>query len=288
MVASLACLLSNLDASSPSDGGWRWRLVRLLQNGAAFWIALLLWSSSAEAQIVNVQPLLGKDLRSGWTVAGEGALDFRAGNISLLQAAGSSVVRYIRGRHTVFLLTRGEYGMRNLTTTKDRFLARHFEHLRYRALMWGPFDAEVFVQFDSDQFRRLAVRAVGGTGPRIKLVTTPNVDAAIAALYMFEYQQIRRDDKPDSGAIAKEHRASAYFIVTVKLDERLRIGQAVYVQPRLDQRRDLRVLSESELLVAVGRYVSLKLSVTLAFDSTPPANVQPFDTALKTALQFAY
>lgn len=248
----------------------------------------MLMCATARAQIVNVQPLLGKDLRNGWTVFGEGAVDFRAGNISLLQAAGSSIVRYIHGRHTMFLLTRGEYGIRNVNTTSDRFLARHFEHIRYRAQMWGPFDAEAFVQVDSDQFRRLALRTVAGTGPRVKLVTTPHVDAAIAVLYMFEYQQIRKDDKPDAGDLAKEHRASAYFIVTVKLGERLRIAEAVYVQPRIDQRKDLRLLSETELLTNLSRFVSLKLSVTLAFDSTPPANVQPFDTALKTAIQFGY
>ena len=111
---------------------------------------------SASAQIVNVQPLLGKDLRDGWTVYGEGALDYRTGNVSLLQTTGSAVVRFVRDRHTVFLLTRGEYGVRNLGATNDKFLARHFEHVRYRLRVWRPYDVELFAQNDSDQFRPVA------------------------------------------------------------------------------------------------------------------------------------
>lgn len=264
----------------------------LIQNGTAASIAisalLLLWSSLATAQIVNVQPLIGKDRTPGWTVVAEGTLDFRSGNVNLLQASASAVVRFIRGRHTAFVMTRGEYGIRNFNTVEERFLARHFEHLRYRVQVWKAFDHETFVQFDSDQFRRLSVRAVAGTGPRIKLVTTPQVDAAIAVLYMFEYQQIRTDDKPDAGTKSYEHRASSYFIVQVKWSERLRLGEAVYVQPRLDRRNDLRLLSETELFFAYSRYVGFKLSVTLAFDSTPPANVQPFDAMVKSAVQFNY
>lgn len=261
---------------------------RLLHFGTLALFAALIWSSAANAQIVNVQPLIGKDRRNGWTIVTEGAIDFRYGNVGLLQATGSSVIRYIRGRHTVFLMNRGEYGIRNPTTTGDRFLAKHFEHLRYRLQMWKSFDAEAFVQFDSDQFRRLSYRAVAGTGPRIKLVTTTHVDAAIALLYMFEYQKIREDDKPDAGIVSREHRASAYFIVTVKVGEKFRIGEAVYVQPRIDRRRDLRVLSETEIFAAFSRYVGFKASLTLAFDSTPPEAVQSMDIALKSGVQFNY
>lgn len=293
MLAPLPPRQSNRSASAAScENRSPRRLPALFQNGivAPFLIGalLLLWTSAASAQIVNVQPLIGKDRTPGWTVVAEGTLDFRSGNVNLLQTSASAVVRFIRGRHTTFVMTRGEFGIRNFNTVEERFLARHFEHLRHRVQVWKAFDHETFVQFDSDQFRRLSVRAVAGTGPRIKLVTTPKVDAAIAVLYMFEYQQIRSDDKPDAGAKSYEHRASSYFIVQVKWSDRLRLGEAVYVQPRLDRRNDLRLLSETELFFAYSRYVGFKLSVTLAFDSTPPVNVQPFDAMVKSAVQFNY
>ena len=76
--------------------------------------------------------------------------------------------------------------------------------------------------------------------------------------------------------------------MTVKIGDKFRIGEAVYVQPRIDRRHDLRLLSETELYASFSRFVGFKASLTLAFDSTPPEAVQPLDIALKSGLQFNY
>jgi len=58
----------------------------------------------------------------------------------------------------------------------------------------------------------------------------------------------------------------------------------VYVQPRLGEPDDLRVLEEAALKVGVAGPVSLKVSVTVRYDGAPPVGVKPLDTDLSNRL----
>src|SRR5688572_26588736 len=74
-------------------------------------LLVILWSHGALAQVVNVHPLLAAgDGKKGLKVQIEGSLDYRAGNVNLVQVGGKAILQYRRGRHTAFLLGSGELG----------------------------------------------------------------------------------------------------------------------------------------------------------------------------------
>jgi hypothetical protein len=238
----------------------------------------------ARAQIVNVQPLLAREAQPGLSAALEGAVDWRTGNTNLVLVSGSGSARYRSGRHLVFAMARGEEGF----NAGNRIVFKHLEHLRYRVDVLGALQLEAFVQFEQDYARRLWPRALAGAGPRYTIVRGERVDLAVAVAFMEEYQRLRAVGQPDDHAIEWARRLSTYAVVALRLTEILRLGETVYVQPRLDDARDVRMLSETELLVTVKERFALKTAFTVAHDSRPPIGIKSLDTGLKSALQISF
>jgi hypothetical protein len=245
-------------------------------------LAVLLLASTARAQIINVQPLLAKhEMRPGLGLALESSLDWRTGNVSLLLFSANLVTRYRYQRHHLFLLGHAEIGIKS----GERFLSKDLEHLRYRVGVYGPIDLEAYLQHDRDEFRRSALRVVWGAGPRLRIIMTRRIEAAVAASYLGEYQQIRQDNKADAGSTRLLHRVSCYATFVVRLGARFSLAETVYAQPRIGLPEDVRFLEEVELLGNVTEHLSLKLAWTLAYDNVPPIAVQPLDTGFRFMLQ---
>jgi hypothetical protein len=248
-------------------------------------LILFLLSSTAAAQIINVQPLVAKhEMKKGLEVAIDGSLDWRTGNVDLLLAAGNLVARYRNGRHHLFLLGHAEIGIRAGT----QFLSKDLEHLRYRVQVWGPFDLEAFLQHDRDEFRRVALRVVWGGGTRLRLIMTRRIELAIAVAYLGEYIQLREDDKYDAGAIRLMHRASTYATFLVRINKTFTLLETVYAQPRLGLPQDVRLLEDLELSASVTDHFAMKVGWALAFDNVPPIGVTPLDTSMRVAFQLSW
>jgi hypothetical protein len=260
--------------------------LRLALRPAALLVALgtVASSSPAHAQISNVQPLLAKEAEPGPSAAFEGSLDWRTGNLSLLIFSASLITRYRRGRHLLFFLARGDETLNAGT----RILFKHIEHLRYRLDVVGPLQVEAFGQIEQDQARRVWPRALVGGGPRLTIIGSDNLDLAIATAYMLEYQRFRAVGQPDDGQDELVHRLSSYVVVIVRATSILKLGETFYVQPRLDDASDIRLLSETELLVSITEHLALKSALYLAYDSTPPLGIRHLDTGLKTTLQASF
>lgn len=234
---------------------------------------------------MNVQPLISADeQKDGVSVAFEGSLELRRGNTDLLSVSGSAITQYRSGRHLAFILARGEYGERDDAAV----VSKDLEHARYRVNVLGPLAGEVFIQHDRDAFRRLALRALVGGGPRLTLIRSKELNAALGVSYLLEYEQLAVGDEADSGQGTLAHRLSNYLVLSTHVTEVLDLGVTMYVQPRLDKDHDVRVLCETSLLSKAGKHLSLKLMLTSAYDSEPPIGVVPLDTTLKGALQASF
>jgi hypothetical protein len=225
-------------------------------------VLLLALGAVARAQIVNVQPLLGGEERPGFGGALEGALDWRTGNTRLLLVSGSAIARYRYGRQLAFVLLRGDLGVQG----GDEFVNKDFEHVRYRFELLPRVHLESFGQHDRDEFRRLAVRWLWGAGPRAVLWASQRVDVAAGVGYMLEYERLQRDTEIDAGQATLAHRLSSYVVVGLRLGAVLRFAETVYAQPRVDAFEDVRVLSETELLLVVSARLGIKIAFALAYD----------------------
>ena len=135
--------------------------------------------SNADAQIVNVQPLMN----SGEEVDGfqgeiAASLTLKTGNVDLLLGTGSALLTYRIGAHKLISSSTAELGIEG----DDTFVERVFTHLRHQVTILDWLTWETYGQVATDRFRRLSLRGLAGTGPRFSIVEGPAVAFAVARL----------------------------------------------------------------------------------------------------------
>ena len=243
---------------------------------------LLVLTGTAAAQIVNVQGALATPPEEdGATGKLEVKADWRTGNNPLLDLGGGASLLVKRGDLLTLVVARGGYGTsRGLTLTK-----RTFEHVRFRYRVACHWRWEAFAQHEYDAFRRLAIRALVGTGPVVQFVESKPATVLAGAAYMFELEQLdERAGTLDAGERSVFHRASFYVTGTHKIGDSASITETIYVQPRLRHPSDVRVYAEVALTSKLSRRLALSDALTFAYDRTPPDEIERLDTQLVVSL----
>ncbi len=238
----------------------------------------------ARAGIVNVQSILTAEAEEGFSGAVSGSIDWRTGSTDLLLLSAAPVARYRQSDHLIIGIVRGELGR----TDGQRIIARTFEHLRYRYQLRDWILAEVFTQHEYDDFRRLRLRALLGAGPKVDLFRGEHGGIGLGLAYMLEYEQLQDDDEVDAGRTDLAHRLSSYLVGTYDVDERLQLVETLYAQPRLTDASDLRLLSDSSLIVALSKAFSVTTTFSLSWDTETPASIVELETALKSAIAYTF
>jgi hypothetical protein len=242
--------------------------------------------TTAHAQIVNVQGALAKaPAQDGVTGQLELKVNWREGNNPLFDIGGAGNVVVRRGGVIGLVLARGAYG-----TSRGLTLARKsFEHARARIELDARWRWEVFAQHEYDQFRRLSLRALIGTGPALQIIDSPELALLAGAAYLYEGERLdRRAGTVDAGARTTAHRGSVYLTGHEDLSTSVAIVETMYVQPRLDHPGDVRLLGELAVLSKLSSWIALKDSFNVAYDRTPPDGVRRYDTSLEIALLVAF
>jgi len=248
-------------------------------------VAVLAGAPASRAQIVNTQPLLGKVQADGLNGEVGASLDWRTGNVALLRVIGSALFTYRTGEHTLIWSSKGDYG----ESGGDPFISQVFSHLRYQARLGEVLTWEVFGQVSSARFKRLRFRGLVGTGPRVALVEGEAGGVSVGVAYMFEHESLNTSDYPASGRTDAHHRLSAYVTGRVSLAEQLSLVHTTYLQPRFDAfADDVRVSSETDLVVSLAKRLAITLGFDLAYDAEPPAGVDSLDTALTVGLSWGF
>jgi hypothetical protein len=245
-------------------------------------VLLVLAPGVARAQIVNVQGALAKQPEEDGLIGQlEARLDWRAGNNPLFDVGGAANVLMRRGNLLGLAIVRAEYGRGRDST----FKRKTFEHVRVRATLDCRWRWEAFAQHELDGFRRLVVRALAGTGPALQIVDVPAISVLAGTAYLLEYERLDdREGVADAGARGTAHRGSFYVTATQKLGATTALNQTVYVQPRLDEPGDVRMLAELAVTSKITERVSLTQAFVGAYDRRPPAGIERHDTQLRVSV----
>jgi len=246
---------------------------------AALGVTTSLAHGVAHAQIVNVQGALARPpAGDGVTAQVELKLNWREGNNPLFDLGGAGTVVMRRGPVLALALARGEYATSHgLTLTR-----KSFEHVRARVELDCRWRWEVFAQHEYDQFRRLSLRALAGTGPAIQIVDAGAIAVLAGAAYLYEYEQLdTRLGALDAGVRRTAHRSSLYVTGHEDLPSGVAIVETAYVQPRITDPGDVRVLGELSVVSKLSAAIALKNSLTVAYNRTPPDGIKRYDTQLE-------
>lgn len=242
---------------------------------------------SADAGIVNVQSALATDADEGVSGAVTGSADWRTGNVDLLMLSAAPVVRYRSGAHMLIGIGKVDFGKTGEPLTT--FIKRTFAHVRYRYRVNPRLVGEVFAQHSLDEFVRLSTRALFGVGPKFDLVNGKKYDLDLGVAYMLEYERLSVEPGlSDSGDDDLANRASSYLSLRIEIDDRLELVDTAYVQPRLTDFADVRLLNETTFSVKINDRLSFATSFVIAHDRAPPETVEETDTALKSSVTVSF
>lgn len=236
-------------------------------------------AAPASAQ-VNIERLrLGAD-SMGFTGAASISVTLESGNAEKQRGDGQLRLDWLRPSTQSFVILSGDFDWTGGRRVSNKGLA----HLRH---IWAPrrrVSPEVFAQINYDQARDLDHRELLGAGARIRVARGSRGHASLGLAYMFEHEELGIPAEATHPRTTSHHRLSSFLTVSFAPRQGLALASTSYVQPRLDDVDDLRVLSQSRLAVQLIGPLSLDVTFDLAYDADPPDEVERLDTSLKTGI----
>lgn len=246
-------------------------------------VSVALHTQRAESQ-VNIEALRSAATDTGFSGTVGLNLVLRTGNVELLQLDVDGRVDYTTSHSTTFLLGRGGIGLLG----SDRFSNAGLIHLRHGRDLSHFVFPEAFAQWNYDEKRLLDFRALMGGGIRLGIVQRDDIGLWIGVGYMYEHERLDLPPAAVHPTTTSVHRASNYVVVRVAGGSQFVLASTSYIQPKLDELGDIRLLSDLDLAVTISRRLSLLVRVDMRYDSRPPDEIARLDTSLKNGLSLAF
>lgn len=242
-------------------------------------LLLLLTSSAVFAQVVNIESRRMRSDTTGWIGTAEASFQFSK-SVDEIFDLGALIHLQFKGKNDLWLFLNE---MRIIKGAGTQFVNSGFAHVRYNRkvtkelLRW-----EFFAQYQYNKALEVGQRVLAGTGPRLKLYDSDKFRAYIASLYMYEYQE-----SVDKLIIERNHRTSSYLSFTFDFD-RVEFSSTVYFQPNMQDFKDYRVLSQSDLMFKIFENLKFKTGFNYRYDTRPFPGVPKTTYYLSNGLRFEF
>lgn len=176
------------------------------------------------------------------------------------------------------------YGAANRASYDGEVVDDHgMTHLRYTRMFVPRLGGEVFAQLQYDRFLDLRERLLTGAGVRVDAVHSARASVWAGTGAMFERETL------SDGTVNVAVRSTSYATVRWQLvPGHLTLSNTAYVQPRVDDLADVRVLDEARIAATVTKVLSLGTDLVVRHDSRPPAGVFTTDVRLGMSAQLRW
>jgi len=226
---------------------------------------IILFSFKSFAQ-VNIESMRNEkdDAFSGFL---QGGLNFQKSNIDILEANASVRLDYHIRKYKEKILFLGSYGL-GQQEGKD-FKNEVFTHLRLNAYPIdknSPLSGEAFYQIQKDDFELLQIRQLFGCGGRLESNKNKPLRLAFGLGMMADHEKIKGIDH---NVVI---RSTNYLSLLHKTDK-FNTFAVIYLQPRIVQPSDFRVLSEITNEIKITKVLSFNFTLSYRYDSDTPEGV---------------
>jgi hypothetical protein len=238
--------------------------------------------STISAQVVNIENKRIYDDTAG--LSGSIAASFSAvkNQVLLVNANLRPQIQYKTMMHYFLLL--GDLGYsRGANQTFANWGMLHFRysyrlnflpHHSYKS----PWKWEFYTQVQYNQLLRQRMRAIAGTGPRLKIIEKNGLRMFVGTSVYYEHEELL------DGITNKDFRSSTYLSWFVTFKDKLNFSGASYYQPRVDLWSDSRFLGQYTLSYRMRKNFSIRWDATVYWDSDPALTVNK--SAYNTTLGF--
>jgi len=242
----------------------------------------LLLGRPAAAQ-VNVEPLRQQVTARKFGARINASTTTYAGNTQGVVFGGTALLGGRTARNFGYLDVSGDYTRLGGAVS----VAKWFAHLRHNFQISPDWWWEEYAQLESDRFRRVQLRELVGTGPRVRALHHPMFELFFGSSYMVEISQLDSADSNPEGEGTFE-RWSNYFAATFNPDERIMISTVNYIQPRIGHFSDYKVLSVSGVDFKITELLHSRVDATARYESRSPSDVRHADLQLKSSLEIVF
>lgn len=224
------------------------------------------------AQIVNIENRRIYDDTLGWS----GALD---GNLSVVQNKELLVnggfrprVQFKTKRNYFLLLTDWFYSKAPSAVYANSGMI-HFRYAwRLPSRVQGkrsPWKWESYTQVQYNQLLDQRLRAIAGTGLRLKSIDSPKWRVFLGSSVLFEHEELR-----SSYTVIQDVRWSNYASLFATLTKQVYLTSVIYVQPLIRDFEDVRFMSQLTLAFNVFKRADLRFEFNHFYDAAPPVGVR--------------
>ncbi len=242
-----------------------------------------LLAAPAAAQ-VNIEDLRPEEAPEGRSGSVRGDVDFQTGNVSFLRLGLEARVNQVDdGVHTLVV---GDGGLGFLGSS--RFSSSGLLHLRRTYWVTDAVAPEWFLQTNYDRSRLLAFRLLAGGGIRSPRYRPDWGSIGGGTSLMVEHERFMLDDTASHPREVTVLRSSSFLTFQGEVGEGLVLSSTTYVQPRITDPGDIRILENLSAETDVTDRVALAISFDLRYDSRPPDETSSLDTRLRTGLILRY
>ncbi len=250
------------------------------------WLLFFLLSSSLSANaIVNIESMRSVDEAPGFHTQASLNINGKNGNSQKSNLETGLLFRWNHEASRQLLVMTYEYGeTSDIKDTQNSFAhARHIQDIN-KLLAW-----EVFLQMESDEFKRLSLRALVGAGIRINLAVAADSYQSWLGLGVFRSKE-ELDEQVGVVDDLTEYatRANIYHGFKFPINDRSRIFNTLYYQPQIGDAQDYRLLEQLGLLFDITDTLSFKVSLDIKRDNEPPISVKKTDTSYNTGIEYRF
>ncbi len=247
-------------------------------------VASLCWTLPAEA-IVNVEDIhLGRP-DPGFSGHLELGANGASGNTETKNYLASTRLQHYRQGLTRFLTMSYTYGESFEVASEEK----SFMHARLIKELSRHWAFDLFAQAESDRFARLNLRALAGGGMRLDAMPdNQRVNLLFGAGVFYSHEDIDDESGATDAGESNFWRGNFYLVYKHKLAEHVNLSYTAYVQPRVDEVKDFRVLEQAGLVMKLNERLSLKIGINVAHDNRPPAGVTKTDTSYTSSLRYDF
>ena len=245
-------------------------------------LSALVGTQPATAQ-VDVQPLSREAPPEGISGSLNANLSAQTGNTDFVQLGISGRVYRVDGAVTTMIVGNGGLGFVGRSRFSSSGLFHYRKTYRYSSWIWP----EWYAQANYDRSQLLKFRTIAGGGARTPVSAGRWGEIGAGISLMLEDERL---DLPDTASHARRTttvRSSTFLSFRLVADQ-LVVTSTSYIQPRLDDFGDLRVLHDLSLATPVTDRLAMTVSFDMRYDSGPPDGLAALDARLRTGLTWTY
>lgn len=215
-------------------------------------------------QIVNIENKHIVNDTTGWAGNVDGSFAVVQNKLLLFGTSFRSRIQYKAKNDFILWINDFAYtGSKHVVYNNAGMSHLRYAHRIYKGLKW-----ESFTQVQYNQILSQRLRAIIGTGLRLKTIENKNLKSFVGISSFYEYEVVSNPT-----IFHNDLRGSSYLSWFVNAENRFSLSGTLYYQPLWINFKDYRLMLQTNFAFPLFKKLDLKFETNIQYDAKPPVDV---------------